>query len=337
MNQSDLVPRDLCLEDFFRVVFIEDLQEKVLISLHQITIILKSDFVVLQRELNILDIRNSKDKTKVHLWRKSFGMTSLKTRLLSSATSNDNPLAPGPRDVLCPEVIYSFVLQGTKTLRSKDNLRLAGWATGCESLPHLKAPLADSLKFASQLREKLRSDFFKLWAWHKEMFHRDIFVPVTMVAFWTSFSLLTTNCSLVGFTVCWCTERKTSFVKWRFCPKRVNIKLFVDVELTLSSKWMSIGDVKRPFSQATRTKKVTDLLTYHQFLITDIDRNLWKSVRRFNITILKPLVLELNLGTISSRVKEWSFQEDVLFAISIIRFVQFSIEKNQVIYLSYLL
>lgn len=230
-------------------------------------------------------------------------MTSLKTRLLSSATSNNNPLAPSPRDVLCPEVIYSFVLQGTKTLRSKDNLRLAGWAAGCESLPHLKAPLADSLKFASQLREKLRSDFFKLWAWHKEMFHRDIFVPVTMVAFWTSFSLLTTNCSLVGFTVCWCTERKTSFVKWRFCPKRVNIKLFVDVELTLSSKWMSIGDVKRPFSQATRTKKVTDLLTYHQFLITDIDRNLWKSVRRFNITIFKPLVLELNLGTISSR--EW--------------------------------
>ena len=80
----------------------------------------------------------------------------------TSATSNNNPLAPGPRDVLCPEVIYSFVLQGTKALRSKDNLRLAGRAAGCEPLPHLKSALADSLKFASQLTKELRSDFFKL-------------------------------------------------------------------------------------------------------------------------------------------------------------------------------
>ena len=177
-----------------------------------ITVALKSYFLVV---------------TKVK-WRKSSGITNLKTRLLSSVTSNNNPLAPGPRDILCPVMIYCFVLQGTKALRSKYNLWLAGWATGRESLPHLKAPFSNSLKFASQLTEELRSDFFKLWAWYKEMFHSDVFIPVAVVAFWTAFSLLPTNWSLVGLAVWLCTERKTSFVRWSFCQKR---------DTTLSSKW----------------------------------------------------------------------------------------------------
>lgn len=92
----------------------------------------------------------------------NFNMFNLVFKNPNLNKSNNNPLTPGSRDVLCPEVIYGFVLQGTKTLSSKNNLRLAGWAAGCESLPHLKAPLADSLKFASQLTEELGSDFFKL-------------------------------------------------------------------------------------------------------------------------------------------------------------------------------
>lgn len=69
------------------------------------TVTLRSYFLVLTI-VKYLEYTNSKDKVK----KISSGMTNLKTRLLSSATSNDNSLAPGPRDVLCPEVIYSFVL-----------------------------------------------------------------------------------------------------------------------------------------------------------------------------------------------------------------------------------
>lgn len=68
------------------------------------TVTLRSFFLVLTI-VKYLEYTNSKDKVK-----KISGITNLKTRLLSSATSNDNSLAPGPRDVLCPEVIYSFVL-----------------------------------------------------------------------------------------------------------------------------------------------------------------------------------------------------------------------------------
>ena len=155
--------------------------------------------------LKYLRYTNSKDKMN-----KIIRDNESETRLLSSAKSNNNPLAPGPRDVLCPKVIYSFVLQGTKALRTKYNLRLTGWTAGCEPLPHLKAPLTNSLKFASQLTKELRSDFFKLWAWHKEMLHRDVFVPVTVVAFRTAFSLLTTNWALVGLAVWGCTKRKAT-------------------------------------------------------------------------------------------------------------------------------